>query len=76
MSNTNSSSAASGGIGFFGLLGLLFIALKLFEVTAVATWPWWLVLLPIWIGPAIFLCILAVIGLLYGILWLGTKVSK
>ena len=41
-----------GGIGFFGLLGLLFIALKLLDITVVATWSWWLVLLPIW-GPVV-----------------------
>lgn len=37
----------SGGIGFFGLLTVLFIALKL---TGVIGWSWWLVLLPLW-GP-------------------------
>ena len=35
------------GPSFSTLLGLLFIGLKL---GGVITWPWWLVLLPIW-GP-------------------------
>ena len=44
MSQTSSSS--SSGIGFGGLLAILFIALKL---TGVITWSWWWVLSPIWI---------------------------
>lgn len=46
-------------IGIFGLLGVVFVVLKLAEVTAIATWSWWLVLLPFY-GP---LAIFAVIGL-------------
>ena len=34
-------------IGFFTLLGLLFIMLKL---AGVITWSWWLVTLPLWFG--------------------------
>ena len=41
------SSSSSSGIGFFGLLTILFIALKL---TNFIQWPWWLVLLPAY-GP-------------------------
>ena len=48
MSNTNNSSSASGGIGFCGLLGIVFIALKL---THVIDWSWWWVTAPLW-GPA------------------------
>ena len=51
MSNTSSSSSSSGGIGFFGLLGILFIGLKL---TGVINWSWWLVLLPLYGGLALF----------------------
>jgi len=46
--NTN-----SGGIGFFGLLGIVFIALKL---THYIDWSWWWVLAPIW-GPAVLWCV-------------------
>lgn len=53
-----SASNSSGGIGFFGLLGILFIGLKLANVIE---WSWWLVLLPIY-GPLsiVVLIILAV----------------
>ncbi|WP_235775245.1 MULTISPECIES: hypothetical protein [Paenibacillus] len=43
----NDNKGTSGGIGFFGLLAIVFITLKL---TGVITWNWWLVLLPLW-GP-------------------------
>ena len=42
----NSSSTTSGGTGFFGLLQVAFIVLKLCKVI---NWSWWLVLLPLWI---------------------------
>jgi hypothetical protein len=40
----------SGGIGFCGLLTLLFIALKL---TGYINWSWLWVLSPIWLPPAV-----------------------
>lgn len=48
-----------GGIGFCGLLAILFIALKL---TKVITWSWWWVLSPLWIPTAIVLASLLVAG--------------
>lgn len=39
------SNASRGGVGFFTLLGLLFIGLKL---TGFVDWAWWVVLAPIW----------------------------
>lgn len=57
MTDTSSSSS---GIGFLGLLTILFVALKL---TGQVTWSWWLVLFPIY-GPLfIFLGVLALIML-------------
>lgn len=47
-----------GGIGFLGLLALVFITLKL---TGYIDWPWWVVLLPIW-GPLALLVIVILIG--------------
>ena len=41
-------------IGFFGTLGLIFIILKLM---AIIDWSWWLVLLPIYGGVAIWLVV-------------------
>lgn len=46
-SSNGNSGKTSGGIGFFGVLQLILITLKLCKVI---TWSWWLVLLPIWIG--------------------------
>lgn len=45
--NGNSSSSASGGIGFVGLLAVAFIVLKLCKVIS---WSWLWVLSPIWIS--------------------------
>lgn len=55
------NSSANGGIGFFGLLGILFIALKL---TGVIDWSWWFVLLPVY-GP-FMLVLLAILLLAMG----------
>lgn len=51
--STNTSS--SGGIGFFGLLTIVFITLKL---TSVIDWSWWWVLAPLWV-PAVLVIALA-----------------
>jgi hypothetical protein len=42
----STSSSSSGGIGFSGLLTVVFITLKLTKVIA---WSWWWVLSPLWI---------------------------
>jgi len=42
----NSNNSAGGGIGFAGLLAILFIGLKL---TGVIDWSWLWVLSPIWL---------------------------
>ncbi len=44
---SNESSVKVGGLGFWPLLGLVFITLKLCDVI---TWSWWWVLLPLY-GP-------------------------
>lgn len=44
------SKSQSGGIGFFGLLTIVFIVLKL---CGVINWSWWWVLAPMW-GPLLF----------------------
>lgn len=45
MKNENTVKASSGGIGFFGLLTIVFIVLKL---TGVIDWAWIWVLAPLW----------------------------
>lgn len=42
----NNASTSDGGIGFCGLLTILFIGLKL---TGNIAWSWWWVLSPLWI---------------------------
>ena len=44
--SSNNSANATGGIGFTGLLAIVFITLKLTDVIA---WSWLWVLSPIWI---------------------------
>lgn len=48
-------------MSILGVLGIVFIVLKL---TAVIAWSWWLVLLPLYGGLILFL-VLAVLGLLF-----------
>jgi len=57
---SESSSSYSGGIGFSGLLTVLFIGLKL---TGYIAWSWWWVLSPIWIPAGVALAILAIVGI-------------
>lgn len=55
--NNTTINNNEGGIGFFGLLTILFIGLKL---TDFIDWSWWWVLSPIW-GPIIFIIIIFII---------------
>ncbi|GAA0840587.1 hypothetical protein GCM10008915_36430 [Bifidobacterium pullorum subsp. gallinarum] len=43
-----------GGIGVMGLLGIVFVTLKL---TGIINWSWWWVTLPFWGGLALMLAI-------------------
>jgi hypothetical protein len=52
-----STKTQSGGISTIGLLGVLFIALKL---TGHINWSWWWVLAPFWIPFAIVLVIILI----------------
>ena len=54
MSNQTSSS---GGIGVVGLLGIVFVVLKL---TGFIDWSWWFVTLPFWGGFALVLLVILV----------------
>lgn len=56
MSNSNNSS---GGIGFAGLLTIVFIILKLTNVIA---WSWVWVLSPLWISVGLFLFVAVILG--------------
>lgn len=54
------SDESSGGIGFVGLLTIVFITLKL---THYIDWSWWWVLSPVWISTSLIIIIL-LIGLI------------
>ncbi len=69
MSN-NSETASSGGIGFFGLLTIVFITLKL---THYIDWTWTWVLSPIWIPLALIGGVAAIALLIVGIVNLATR---
>jgi hypothetical protein len=62
---SNASSSSSGGLGFFGLLAILFIGLKL---TNNIDWSWWWVLSPLWI-PISLLVVLGGIAVVCFIIW-------
>lgn len=54
----NKNTASSGGIGFSGLLTLIFIVLKLCKVI---NWSWIWVLSPIWITAIIAIVLLIIL---------------
>lgn len=60
MSESSSSSSGGIGIGIAGLLGCIFVTLKL---CGVIDWSWWWVTAPFWLGIAVALAILAVVAL-------------
>lgn len=54
-----SSSSSSGGIGFIGLLTIIFITLKLCKVI---DWSWWWVLSPLWGMTALIITIVILVA--------------
>ncbi|ANK59833.1 hypothetical protein [Loigolactobacillus backii] len=61
---SNNEKHTFGGIGFIGLLTIVFITLKL---THVINWSWRGVLSPIWIG---FFTSLAIMAIVLFIMWI------
>lgn len=61
--------ATSAGMSTLGLLGVIFVTLKLGHIIG---WSWWWVTLPFWGGPMLFFLFLAVVLL---IALLGAVVS-
>ena len=55
--NESSNPTASGGIGFWGLLQIVFITLKLLNVIE---WSWWWVLSPTWISAALLIFLVVI----------------
>lgn len=58
MKDNNNGTAARGGVGFVGLLQLVFIVLKLCNVI---NWSWWAVLLPAIISVGLFVVVILAI---------------
>jgi hypothetical protein len=77
MSSSNSSVNVSGGVSTAGLLGVLFVGLKL---TGYITWPWLWVLSPFWLPVAIVLGVLfaalAIVGLVFAVKALSELVGS
>lgn len=64
------STSSSSGIGFTGLLTIVFITLNItLKLTGFIDWSWWWVLSPIWIT------ILVAIGIIFLAGWLSLKGS-
>jgi hypothetical protein len=59
---SNNSTSSSGGIGFVGLLTILFITLKLLGKI---TWSWIWVLSPIWISISLGIIIFIIIEIVF-----------
>lgn len=57
----SSNKETSGGIGFFGLLTIAFVVLRL---TGYIEWSWWWVISPIWIPAAIAVAALTIVAIL------------
>ena len=58
MNDNNSNTSKAGGVGFLGLLALIFITLKL---TGVIGWSWLWVLAPLWIPAALVVAIIVIL---------------
>lgn len=59
------SSSSSEGITTVGLLGVVFVTLKL---CGVIDWSWWLVTMPFWVGLAVTLVYIILVFLFAGIM--------
>lgn len=56
------TTSASGGAGFFSLLCILFIGLKL---TGYIGWSWWWVLSPIWLPLSVALLVILIAAIFF-----------
>lgn len=64
MKKQRGETSSSGGIGLFGLLGVVFITLKILDVAPIGAWSWWWVTAPLWGGAAFVLCVMVIILLI------------
>lgn len=68
----SNSSNAGGGIGFAGLLAIVFITLKL---TGYIAWSWWWVLSPLWI-PGVVVFVVLIFVLIVGMATESLKIKR
>lgn len=74
---SNTKTTVNYNPGWLGLLGVIFVLCKIFEVGVIATWSWWLVLLPFYLGLAIVLAFLAIGAMGFaGFFGIATLVEK
>lgn len=66
----NDVEKVSGGVGFLGLLALIFITLKL---TGVIDWSWWWILSPLWFPPTFVIAVIVVCLIITAIMSIGGK---
>ena len=72
MSNnsSNNNTTVSGGIGFSGLLTIVFIVLKL---CGVINWSWIWVLAPMWVSAALCVAIILIVAIFSFIIMIFKK---
>lgn len=70
---SNKAEVKTGGIGFCGLLAIVFITLKLAGIGAVAAWSWWWVLSPLWLPLAVVLSLFGAVLVFVGLVKLFIK---
>ena len=61
----STATSSSSGIGVLGLLGVVFVTLKL---TGVIGWSWWWVTAPFWGGLALVMVVLVIGAIVYGLM--------
>jgi len=66
---SNNSSSSSGGVGFVGVLTIVFIVLK---ILGHITWSWWWVLSPIWISVVL---VIGIIALIFGFIFIKEAIT-
>lgn len=71
------NSSSSGGVGFVGLLIIVFVVLKLvrFQGNPVSYWSWWWVLAPIWITVLLVIASFTLFGLGFVIYYMIKKLK-
>lgn len=57
-------TASKGGIGFLGILTIVFVIAKLIGAVS---WSWWIVFCPLWIPTGAFLAVAILFAIVYSI---------